>query len=85
MRTEAADPPGREPLGTGGQGCPQFLPRTDGRHDGAHISSAHPQPSIVIGLRRRSPPGKLLYGSTAQRILLDAECPGLAVEAPSER
>jgi nucleotide-binding universal stress UspA family protein len=36
---------------------------------------------IVIGMRRRTPTGKLLTGSQAQRILLDAHCPVLAVKA----
>jgi nucleotide-binding universal stress UspA family protein len=35
----------------------------------------------VIGIRRRTAVGKALLGSNADRILMDAPCPVLAVKA----
>lgn len=36
---------------------------------------------IVIGIRRRNPVGKLVLGSNAQDVIINAGCPVLAVKA----
>lgn len=53
----------------------------DPAEDLISVAEAESADFIVIGLRRRSPVGKLILGSNAQRILLDASCPVLAVKA----
>jgi nucleotide-binding universal stress UspA family protein len=62
--------------------------RTTDVHDSAdqllRIAETTEADFIVIGLRRRSPVGKLLLGNNAQRVLLDAACPVLAVKAGPE-
>ncbi|WZH52546.1 MAG: universal stress protein [Nocardioides alkalitolerans] len=40
----------------------------------------HAAELLVVGIRHRSPVGKLLMGSTAQRIVLAADCDVLAVK-----
>lgn len=59
----------------------QLVRGFDPADDLVSIAEANAAELIVIGLRRRSPVGKLLLGSNAQRILLSAHCPVLAVKA----
>ncbi len=37
---------------------------------------------LVVGIRRRTPLGKLVMGSVAQRLILEAHCPVVAVKPP---
>jgi nucleotide-binding universal stress UspA family protein len=53
----------------------------DASEDLIAVASETSAELIVIGLRRRTPVGKLILGSNAQRVLLDAPCPVLAVKA----
>ena len=46
----------------------------------AKVAEASSARLVVIGLRRRSPVGKLVTGSDAQRLLLDLDVPILAVK-----
>jgi nucleotide-binding universal stress UspA family protein len=57
-----------------------FVRGKDPSEDLVEIAEQTGATLIVIGLRRRSPVGKLIMGSQAQRILLDATCDVLAVK-----
>jgi nucleotide-binding universal stress UspA family protein len=58
-----------------------FARGNDPAEDLVDVAEREQAALLVIGLRRRSPVGKLLLGSNAQRILLTADCPVLAVKA----
>ena len=59
----------------------QLVRGFEAAEDLVSVAESHDAELIVIGLRRRTPVGKLILGSNAQRVLLDAHCPVLAVKA----
>lgn len=48
------------------------------------VAREHRADLIVIGVRRRSRVGKLILGSTAQSVLLQADCPVLSLKVREE-
>lgn len=60
-----------------------LAPGVDATDELLRIAEDESADLLVIGLRRRSPVGKLILGANAQRILLDAACPVLAVKPPA--
>jgi len=83
VRLEAAMNAIREELEANGIGFElrQLVRGMDVAEDLIAVAEETGAQMIVIGLRRRSPVGKLILGSNAQTILLDAPCPVLAVKA----
>jgi nucleotide-binding universal stress UspA family protein len=66
------------------QGIDHVIKQPVRGHDAAaevlDAAEEHKADLIVIGLRRRTPVGKLILGSTSQRIRLVADCPVLEVK-----
>ena len=60
----------------------QVVTGEDAWEDVVDAADKHQARMIVIGMRKRSATGKMIFGSNAQRILLQAHCPVLAVKAP---
>lgn len=71
-------------FGPGTRGV-RVVPPSESVHDAADLVLQTQQDLraslIVVGIRRRSRVGKLILGSHAQRILIEADCPVLAVKA----
>ncbi len=59
----------------------QLVRGRDAAEEIAEIAEAEEISLVVIGIRHRTPVGKLIMGSTAQEILLRVPCPVLAVKA----
>lgn len=67
-----------------GSGVPyqlkQFVRGRTAAEEIEELAEDLPASLLVIGLRRRSPVGKLVLGSVAQDLLMGVECPVLAVK-----
>jgi nucleotide-binding universal stress UspA family protein len=48
--------------------------------DLVRFANEHQIDEIIVGVRRRSKVGKLLFGSTAQYVILEASCPVVAIK-----
>jgi nucleotide-binding universal stress UspA family protein len=59
----------------------QFVRGKDAVEEIVAMVDALPASLLIIGLRKRSPVGKLILGSVAQELLLSVSCPVLAVKA----
>ncbi|WP_346537993.1 universal stress protein [Micromonospora sp. DPT] len=59
----------------------QLVRGRDAAEEIAEIAEAEEISLVVIGIRHRTPVGKLIMGSTAQEILLRVPCPVLVVKA----
>ena len=48
--------------------------------DLVQLADEHEAEEIIIGVRRRSKVGKIIFGSTAQYVVLNASCPVVTVK-----
>ena len=48
--------------------------------DLVRLAKEHKVNEIIVGVRRRSKVGKLVFGSTAQYVILNAPCPVVTVK-----
>lgn len=59
----------------------QFVRGRNAAEEIESLVDSLPASLLVIGLRKRSPIGKLIMGSVAQELLLSVSCPVLAVKS----